>query len=50
MSKRIPDELFCGDDREQELSDEYDNDTPYFVSLDEVDFELENDEEDDQDM
>ena len=44
--KRSDDELFCGDEREEELLDGYENETQYFVSLDEVDFELEEDDED----
>lgn len=42
------DELFCGDEREDDLSDNYYNDTQYFVSLDEVDFEQDLDEEDEE--
>ena len=43
--KRSDDELFCGDEREDDLSDDYENDTPYFVSLDEIDTEQEIDED-----
>lgn len=47
--RKKDDELFCGDEREDDLADDYENDTQYFVSLDEVDFELEEDDENEED-
>jgi hypothetical protein len=41
--KKSDDELFCGDEREEDLSDAYYNDQ--IVSLEEVDFDMEGDED-----
>ncbi|HLD91352.1 MAG TPA: hypothetical protein VI911_10105 [Patescibacteria group bacterium] len=40
---RKKDDIFCGDGREDDLSDDYYNDQ--IVSLEEVDFDLEEDED-----
>ena len=46
--KKSDDELFCGDEREEELMDVYYNESESIVSLDEVDFELEEEDEDEE--
>lgn len=40
-------DFFCGNDREEDLSDEYYND--FIVSIDDVDFDLEENEDDEED-
>lgn len=47
--KKQDDNLFCGDDREEDLSDMYFAENEYFVSLDEIDFELDDFDEGDFD-
>lgn len=46
--KKSDDELFCGDGREEELMDAYYNESESIVSLDEIDFELEEEDEDEE--
>ena len=48
MGNKFDDELYCGSEESNDLSDDYYND--YIVSIDDVDFELEGDDDDEDDL
>ena len=47
MGNNNDEELFCGSEESSDLCDDYYND--YIVSIDDVDFELDGDENDEED-